>query len=265
MLVAGKVLGLGVNCHRKGMTTGPIIAEIAALVGDPARAEIVMALLDGRTLTATELAHAARITPQTASTHLGKLTEAGLLSMNRRGRNRCFQLASPKVAEMIDGIVALALEKRPKFRPLSPRARAMGAARICYDHLAGRLSVDLTDSLVARRYIVLDGNAAQLTAAGSCFLAKFGVMLPAQYQSRSHYCRMCLDWTERRPHIAGELGATIATRLFDLGWIERAKIGHAVVVTPSGRRGLQKTFGVKAPESIGLDRANRVLEPATLR
>src|SRR5438034_2199524 len=131
------------------MITGPIIAEIAALVGDPARATMVSALLDGRALTASELALAAQIRPQTASTHLAKLTEAGLLSMVRSGRHRHFRLASPTVVDMIDRIVAVALAKRPRYRPLSPQARALSAARICYDHLAGRLSVDLTDSFVA--------------------------------------------------------------------------------------------------------------------
>ena len=121
------------------MITGPIIAEIAALVGDPARATMVSALLDGRAQTASELASAARITPQTASTHLAKLTEAGLLSPVREGRHRDFRLASPKVVEMLDGIMAVALENRPRYRPLSRRARELSAARICYDHLAGRL------------------------------------------------------------------------------------------------------------------------------
>src|SRR5262245_45405230 len=139
------------------MITGPIIAEIAAQVGDPTRATMMAALIDGRAMTASELASAARITPQTASTHLAKLTEAGLLSVVRNGRHRHFRLASPTVTDMIDGIVAVALAKRPQYQPLSPRARALNAARICYDHLAGRLSVELTDSLVARKYVALDG------------------------------------------------------------------------------------------------------------
>jgi len=160
------------------MVTGPIIAEIAALVGDPARATMLSAVLDGRALTASELAAAARITPQTASTHLAKLTGAGLLSVVRSGRHRHFRIASPAVADMIDGIVAVALEKRPRYRPLSGPARALSAARICYDHLAGRLSVDLTDSLVARQYLVLDDEAAEITAAGTRFLTEFGVVLP---------------------------------------------------------------------------------------
>src|SRR5215831_15274817 len=143
------------------MITGPIIAEIAALVGDPARATMVSALLDGRAMAASELASAARITPQTASAHLAKLTEAGLLSVVRNGRHRHFRLASPAVVGMIEGIVAVALAKSPRSRPLSPLPRALNGARICYARFAGRLSIALPDSFVARRYVVLDAEAAE--------------------------------------------------------------------------------------------------------
>jgi DNA-binding transcriptional ArsR family regulator len=228
------------------MITGPIIAEIAALVGDPARATMLSSLLDGRALTAGELALAAHITPQTASTHLAKLTEAGLLSVIRHGRHRSFQLASPTVVDMIDGIVAVALLKRPRYRPLSGEARALGAARICYDHLAGRLSVDLADSFVAREYLVLHDEAAEITTAGARFFAGFGIELPGLRSTRRHVGRLCLDWTERRPHIAGALGAAITRRFFDLGWMERMKHSQAVIVTPPGRRGFLKTFGIDA-------------------
>ena len=210
---------------------------------------MVSALLDGRALTASELALAAQITPQTASAHLGKLTRAGLLSVERNGRHRYFRLASQTVAEMIEGIVAVALEKRPKFRPLSRQARAVDAARICYDHLAGRLSVDLTDSLVVRKYIVLDDKAAEITTAGTHFFAEFGIALPPR-----RLTRLCLDWTERRPHIAGALGAAITNRFFYLGWMERVKRSHAVLVTPLGRRGFQETFGIDASEPADLGR-----------
>jgi DNA-binding transcriptional ArsR family regulator len=230
------------------MITGPIIAEIAALVGDPARATMVSALLDGRALTASELACAARVTPQTASTHLSKLTEAGVLAVVRDGRHRHFRLASPIVADMIDGIVAVALAKRPRYRPLSRHARALSAARICYDHLAGRLSVDLTDSLVARDYVVLDDDAAEITTAGTRFFTELGIELRPLRSTRRHLCRLCLDWTERRPHIAGAVGAAITKRCFDLGWIERMKRSHAVIVTPVGRRGFRETFGIDASE-----------------
>ena len=225
-----------------------MIAEIAALLGDPARATMVSALVDGRPLTASELAAAARITPQTASTHLAKLTGAGLLSVVRHGRHRHFRLASPAVADMIDGIVGVALEQRPRYRPLSRQARALSAARICYGHLAGRLSVDLTDAFVAREYVVVDGEAAEITKAGRRFFTRFGIELPALRAAGRHVCRLCLDWTERRPHIAGAAGAAITTRYFDLGWLERMKRSHAVIVTPSGRRGFRETFGIDASE-----------------
>ena len=237
------------------MIRGAIIAEVATLVADPARATMVSALLDGRALTASELASAARITPQTASAHLGKLTKAGLLCMERDGRHRYFRLASAKVAEMIEGIVAVALEKRPRFRPLSGYEHAISAARICYDHLAGRVSVDLAAALITREYIVLDDQAGEITAAGARFFTEFGLRLPAQRSTRRRFCRPCLDWTERRPHIAGALGAAITRRLFDLGWIERMKRGHEVIVTPLGQRGLQQTFGVEASEPA--DRTRR--------
>jgi DNA-binding transcriptional ArsR family regulator len=228
------------------MITGPIIAEVAALVGDPARATMMSALLDGRALTASELALAARITPQTASTHLAKLTEAGLLSVVRNGRHRDFRLASPAVVEMIEGLVAIALATRPRHRPLSRQARALSAARICYDHLAGRLSVDLTDAFVAREYVVLDDHAAEITTAGARFFTEFGIELPALRSRGRQLCRPCLDWTERRPHIAGAVGAAITQRYFDLGWMERMNRSHAVIVTPAGRRSFRDAFGVDA-------------------
>jgi hypothetical protein len=204
---------------------------------------MVSALLDGRALTASELAQAARVTPQTASTHLAKLTAAGLLSVVRNGRHRHFRLASPAVADMIDGIVAVALEKRPRYPPLSRQARALSAARICYDHLAGRLSVDLTDAFVARKYIVPEDEAAEITAAGTRFFTEFGIEPPTL---RRQLCRLCADWTERRPHVAGAVGAAMTNRYFDLGWMERTERSHAVIVTPSGRRGFRETFGIDA-------------------
>jgi DNA-binding transcriptional ArsR family regulator len=230
------------------MTTGPIIAEIAALVGDPARATMLSALLDGRALTASELAFAAQITPQTASTHLAKLMGAGLLSVVRNGPYKYFRLASPTVVEMLDGIVALALERRPRYRPLSHQAKKLSAARICYVHLAGRLGVDITDFLVAHEYIMLSDEAAEITTAGICFLDKFGVDLSALSSTRRRFCRFCVDWTERRPHIAGAVGAALTKRYFDLGWIERLQYSRAVIVTPSGKRGFLETFGTGVGE-----------------
>ena len=160
------------------MHTAPLIAEIASLVGDPARAMMLTALLDGRALTATELAYAARVTPQTASTHLAKLTEAGLLTPLRCGRHRYFRLASAKVAEMLHGIVALALENRPRYRPLSRQAKELSAARICYVHLAGRLAVDLTDFFTTHEYIALSDEVLRLQHSASVFSAGSGLTFP---------------------------------------------------------------------------------------
>lgn len=234
------------------MITGPLIAEIAALVGEPARATMLSALLDGRALTATELAHAARVTPQTASTHLAKLAEAGLVAPMRDGRYRYFRLGSPRVAQMLDGIMAVALEHRPPYRPLSRQAREHSAARICYDHLAGRLSVDLMDSFITNQYIVVGDEAAEITQAGTRFLMDFGIALSAVSSTRRHFCLLCFDWTERRPHIAGAVGAALTQRCFDLGWIERMKShSGAVTITAPGKRGLHDTFGIRAPEETG--------------
>jgi DNA-binding transcriptional ArsR family regulator len=233
------------------MITGPLIAEIAALVGEPARATMLSALLDGRALTASELASAARVTPQTASTHLAKLTEAGLLLPIRDGRHRYFRLASPKVVEMLDGIMTVALANRPRYRPLSRQARELSAARISYDHLAGRLSVDLTASLITHEYIAVGDEAAEITPAGTRFLPEFGIDLSTFSSQRRHFCRLCLDWTERRPHIAGAVGAALTKRCFDLGWTQRMKHSSAVIVTASGKHGFRDTFGIDMPEDTG--------------
>src|ERR1700757_887849 len=228
------------------MITGPLIAEIAGLVGEPARANMLSALLDGRALTATELAYAARITAQTASTHLAKLTEAGLISPIKEGRYRYFRLASPKVAQMLDGIMAVALDDRPRYRPLSRQARELQSARICYDHLAGRLSVDLADFFIAREYVVFGDEAAEVTEEGSRFLTEFGVDVVASGATRRRFCRTLLDWTEHGPHIGGVIGAALANWCFDLGWAGRMKDSRAVIITGSGRQGFMDVFGIGA-------------------
>ena len=148
------------------MISGAMIAEIAALAGDPARANILSALLDGRAMTATELAFAAHVTPQTASAHLAKLTEAGLINATPSGRHRYFRLTSAKVAQMLESIGAVAIDSRPRFRPLSRQAAALRDARVCYDHLAGRLGVAIADAMIRRGYIVLEDEGGHFTDAG---------------------------------------------------------------------------------------------------
>jgi DNA-binding transcriptional ArsR family regulator len=235
------------------MITGPLIAEIAALAGDPARANILTALLDGRALTASELAYAARVTPQTASAHLAKLTEAKLLALAKQGRHRYFRLASPKVAHMLESIMAVAVENQPRYRPLSPQARALRRARVCYDHFAGLLGVGLANFLSQRGYVELDDEGGHVTDAGSRFLDEFGVDLADAAKRRRHFCRSCLDWTERRPHIGGAVGAALANRCFALGWTERDKMLRAIRITAAGERGFRERFDLAiGPEARNL-------------
>jgi DNA-binding transcriptional ArsR family regulator len=221
-----------------------MIAEIAALAGDPARANILTALLDGRALTATELSYAARVTPQTASAHLAKLTEAGLITATPQGRHRYFRLASAKVAQMLESIVAVAGDNRPRFRPLSRQATALRDARVCYDHLAGRLGVRIAEAMVQRGYLVLEDDGGRITEAGTRFLWDLGIDTRIAGKGRRYLCRACLDWTERRPHVGGAIGAALAERWLALGWIRRDKDSRAVSVTPLGERGFRDSLGL---------------------
>jgi DNA-binding transcriptional ArsR family regulator len=220
------------------------MAEIAALVGNPARANILLALGDGRALTATELAYAAHVSPQTTSGHLAQLTASGLLSLSKQGRHSYYRLASPLVGRMLEAIMAVA-GGIPSGR--TPRWRgdeALRAARTCYDHLAGRLAVALTDALIDRESLVLTDDGGELTPGGTDLLQDFGIDLAAVRQRRRVFCRPCLDWSERRPHLAGAVGAAIAARCFDLGWIARQRDSRALTILPAGVDGLAKFFGV---------------------
>jgi DNA-binding transcriptional ArsR family regulator len=227
------------------MNTGSHLAEIAALVGDPTRANILSALLDGRALTAGELAYAAHVTPQTASAHLARLVEARLLAPDRQGRHRYFRLAAPEVARMLEGIMAVPVAPRHQRR--SRLDEEIRLARTCYDHLAGVLGVALADSLAGRRHVVLDLDGGEVTRAGARFFAEFGVDLGAAARRRRRFCRPCLDWTERRPHLGGAVGASLAERCFGLGWIARIKDTRAVAITPEGRDGFARIFEIALP------------------
>jgi DNA-binding transcriptional ArsR family regulator len=216
------------------------MASVAALLGDPARANILTALLDGRALTAKELAFAARVTPQTASGHLARLTDACLLAAEKQGRHRYFRLASPLVGQMLESVMAVA---GPEPRLTSWRGgEALRTARTCYDHLAGRLAVALADALCDAGHIALSHDGGEVTEPGRAFLRDFGAEPAA---GKRVFCRPCLDWSERRPHIAGRLGAALASRCLELGWIERQRDSRAVTITASGTDGFAETFGIQ--------------------
>lgn len=221
------------------------VAEIAALIGDPARANILTALMDGRALTAGELAWHAGITAQTASGHLAKLADGRLIAMEKQGRHRYYRLATAEVAQTLEALMALAAAGPRRYRPAGPKDESLRTARTCYDHLAGRLGTALADSLAARGGVVLADGAATVTPAGIAALRAFGVELETGGRSARPLCRACLDWSERRAHLAGRLGAALCRRSFELGWVERIRDSRALTVTPAGRLGFKDLFGVE--------------------
>lgn len=224
-------------------TTYPI-ATIGELVGDPARAEILVTLLDGRTRTAGELAFVANVSAQSASGHLAKLVDGGLLAVRSSGRHRYFGLAGPEVAHALEALGAIATTKPvPATRP-GVHAE-MYAARTCYDHLAGRIAVELTRKMQEEGAIRADGDHDyELERSGKRYYAKLGIDVDQLRGLRRSFARQCVDWTERRPHIAGALGAAICGRFVAAGWIVPRRDTRAVRVTDNGARELKKRFGV---------------------
>ena len=235
------------------MASNATFAEVAALAGDPGRAAMLHVLMDGRALTAAELAYVAGITPQTASTHLSRMATAGLITVVKQGRHRYHRLASPAVAQMMECImqVASGLEATRRPRPVGPRDAALRKARTCYDHLAGGLGVALADALVDGGYVELGDDAGLVTDAGQALFDRVGVDLsartgPQHKQSAHMLCRPCLDWSERRPHIAGAVGKALCAHSLNEGWIRRVEGTRAVTVTPKGRQIFREAFGLRA-------------------
>ena len=207
------------------------MAEIAALVGDPARANMLTTLFDGRALTATELAFAAGVTPQTTSGHLAKMMQANLLSVVKQGRHRYYRLATPQVAQMLESIMAVASMSPSRYRPRTAREDALRRARTCYD-----------DFLRDNGHVILSDDGGEVTDTGMSFLKTLGA--DVSKPSRRPFCRHCLDWTERRPHLSGVVGASIASRCLDLDWVKRGRDPRSLMITPKGQTGLHQAFGL---------------------
>jgi len=221
---------------------GPNIARVAGLIGDPARAEILTALLADRALTATELAAVAGVTKQTVSAHLAKLVDARLLAVEAQGRHRYFRLAGSDVARLLESLMGIAFRTGAVRLVTGPREPALRKARVCYDHLAGELGVLAYDGLVGRGWLADRAGSLFLTNAGADGLAAFGIDPALAASERRTFCRPCLDWGERRHHLGGALGAALLGRLYALRWAKRAPDSRVVVFTPRGEQQWRAAF-----------------------
>jgi DNA-binding transcriptional ArsR family regulator len=223
------------------MDAEPDIARLARAIGDSTRIRMLNALMEGRALTAKELAYGAGITPATATSHLGKLEGERLVTATIQGRHKYFRLASAEVAHLIESLTALAPQPRDAAPAPEPPIRI---ARFCYDHLAGRLGTRLTEALTARGWLTPADRQFVVTRRGESGFASFDIDLAQLRRNRRKLAYPCLDWSERRDHLGGALGAAIAQRLIALGWIEKHRRSRALSVTKIGRRALKKEFGV---------------------
>ncbi len=228
------------------MKEGPDIARVAALIGDPARANILTALMSGKALTASELAGEAGVSLQTASSHLAKLDDGRLLTARKQGRHKYFALASADVAGVLEGLMGLAagaghLRSRP-----GPKDPALRKARVCYNHLAGDMGIRLFDSLLGRAFLSVTGGSVALTDAGGAFVTDFGVDLGTLATGRAPLCRLCLDWSERRSHLAGALGRAFLGRFEESGWAERVPGSRIVRFSQRGEAAFNGAFPLQA-------------------
>jgi len=215
-----------------------MLADVAALLGEPARTRIVTALMGGCALTGKELAYFAGVTAATASSHLSRLVAGELLVMEKQGRCHYYRLRSAEVARAIEGLMTMTVTPPRGWPPGHRVEPALREARMCYDHMAGRLGVSLCDLMLRRHYIVLADGGGELTGAGARFLTGLGVDLEQARGAKRRYCRSCIDWTERRPHISGAVGAALAATFLERKWIARIPDSRALTVTAAGRRKL---------------------------
>ena len=226
------------------MKEGPDIAFLGSLIGDPARANMLTALLSGKALTASELAAEAGITPQTASAHLSKMESGGLLQQRRQGRHRYFALADDDVGILLESMMGFAAKKGHLRTRTGPRDPALRYARVCYNHLAGDLGVRMMDSLLAKGFLTPENEGLGLTDDGRAFAEGFAIDLEPLEKSRRPMCKSCLDWSNRRSHLAGSLGSALLTRFYDLGWARRIEGSRIVAFSPRGEKAFLHAFAL---------------------
>lgn len=231
------------------MKDGPHIARISALIGDSARAEVLTALMADRALTATELADIAGVTKQTISAHLAKLLDAGLLAVESQGRHRYFRLADHDVAQLLESLMNVAVRAGAVRLRSSPREPALRRARVCYDHLAGEVGVQLHEALLRQGYLHAADNGLAVTRAGAEWFAHQGIDTAVVARQRRMLCRPCLDWSERRHHLGGALGAALLQRLLERGWARREKDSRVLHFSAEGELALRAWLAPAAGEA----------------
>ncbi|MDH1264489.1 helix-turn-helix transcriptional regulator [Pseudomonas sp. GD03944] len=222
------------------MEYSPGISSVAALLADPGRAAMVWALMDGSARPAGELALLAGLSPSSASAHLAKLTEGGLLVQQSHGRNRYYALAGPEVGQAVEALAGAALATLPRKSRVVPASRgtpmAMREARTCYDHLAGELAVGVFERMSAAGWLAQDGKRVTITDAGTQGLQALGIDVPAVAQRRRQLACACPDWSERKPHLGGAIGAALLLRCKEAGWVRPSNSSRALHVSPEGRQ-----------------------------
>jgi DNA-binding transcriptional ArsR family regulator len=247
VLAAAEALGDRPGYH-VAMSGIASLSETGALVGEPARTAMLVTLMDGRALTAGEFARISGVTPATASGHLARLVDGGLLAVAAQGRHRYFRLASPAVARMIESMMGVAgvMDAARRCRPVrsGPAEQAMRRARQCYDHLAGEVAVQLADFLVEAGYVEWSADAALVTPEGAGFLERLGVDVDGVGKQRA-LCRPCMDWSERRPHVAGAVGRSLFQLFLDRDWVRRVPASRAVTITAYGVDAFARHFEIR--------------------
>jgi DNA-binding transcriptional ArsR family regulator len=231
------------------MDDNPDIPRVAQLLADPARARMLWLLIDGTMRPAGELAYAANVSAQSASAHLAKLVEGGLLRAEAQGRHRYFRIASAEIAAMIEGVASVDAATRPR----TPRALLPSPdvpvqflhARTCYGHLAGEMAVKVLEAMLKSRWLAADGRDYAPTRAGEKALAELGVYLADARKPRRAFARACVDLTQRRPHLGGALGDALLDAYLERGWVLRSRRSRAVTITPKGREGFRRWLGVQ--------------------
>ncbi|WP_243522340.1 helix-turn-helix transcriptional regulator [Bacillus pseudomycoides] len=221
------------------------VAKIASLISDTSRATILVQLLDGRPHPATELAHAAKIKPQTASFHLQKLYEAQIIDVEKHGRHRYYKIANHEIAESLENILYLAPPEPVQSFKQSKGSKEIQYARTCYDHLAGKIGVEITNSLLDNEILIKDGLQFKVTKKGQEFFEGFDIDLNSLHKKRRFFSKCCLDWSERQHHLAGSLGNAILEKMLKENWIIRAEHSRAIHITPLGKRKIYETFSIQ--------------------